>query len=325
MSSHPDADAFMRRYLRKPPDVTTRLVFADWLEETGTPSNVAWAHYIRAKAGAEGHPVETGEGLALEAEAAAHAAEIRANLTVPVALFLGYPKSLLQLLPGSNITVRLAGYEIPPAVIELVPESVARENVVLPLQVQMRTLVVATADPGNTDTTEKLDFILNKNIVPVRALADDIQDVIDQRYGQTEVETVDSIFVEYPDTPVPRWFGPPDENVVDRVVHFVVREAIGMGGQRVQFHPRPDQLSVRYRVQGTWVTRDALPRRLLSLLRDRLARLAGPGVDLTRSSGGGEFRFNYYGTVYTIRVAIDTRDDDPVIDLDIADEIEIAR
>ena len=35
MTSHPDADAFMRAILRDPADVTTRLVFADWLEETG--------------------------------------------------------------------------------------------------------------------------------------------------------------------------------------------------------------------------------------------------------------------------------------------------
>ncbi len=53
MFSHPDADAFMRSYLRKPTDATTRLIFADWLEETGDESNVAWARYIRLKVEAD--------------------------------------------------------------------------------------------------------------------------------------------------------------------------------------------------------------------------------------------------------------------------------
>jgi hypothetical protein len=41
------------------------------------------------------------------------------------------------------------GLEPPRAVLELIPESVARENIVLPLALDGRTLVVATADPSN--------------------------------------------------------------------------------------------------------------------------------------------------------------------------------
>jgi type IV pilus assembly protein PilB len=56
MSSHPDADAFVSAILRNPAEVTTRLVFADWLEETGDPSNVAWAQFIRLNVEADRHP-----------------------------------------------------------------------------------------------------------------------------------------------------------------------------------------------------------------------------------------------------------------------------
>src|SRR5207248_10469941 len=104
MTSHPDADAFMRGYLRTPTDVTTRLVFADWLEETGRPSNVAWAHFIRAKAAADAHPWGGAARRRHEAEAGKFAPHIRADLAIPAALFVGYPKSLLQLLPAPNLT-----------------------------------------------------------------------------------------------------------------------------------------------------------------------------------------------------------------------------
>ena len=80
MTSHPDADAFMRGYLRTPTDVTTRLVFADWLEETGRPSNVAWAHFIRAKAAADAHPWGGAARRRHEAEAGKFAPHIRAYM-----------------------------------------------------------------------------------------------------------------------------------------------------------------------------------------------------------------------------------------------------
>src|SRR5689334_22315311 len=55
----------------------------------------------------------------------------------------------------------LAAVTVPTAVLELVPESVARENVVLPVAVEDGVLVVAVSDPADHDTLQKLRFILN--------------------------------------------------------------------------------------------------------------------------------------------------------------------
>ena len=60
--------------------------------------------------------------------------------------------------------VNLNEVVIPPAVVELVPESVARENAVLPLAEDDGTLKVIMSDPLDFDTREKLRFILNRNI-----------------------------------------------------------------------------------------------------------------------------------------------------------------
>lgn len=53
-------------------------------------------------------------------------------------------------------TVNLSGYEIPPSVIEMVPESVARENVVIPLGLEGDALTVAINDPMKFEVLEKL-------------------------------------------------------------------------------------------------------------------------------------------------------------------------
>src|SRR5262249_26894240 len=79
---------------------------------------------------------------------------------------------------------------IPQAVIELVPESVARENVVLPVALEGETLVVACVDPSDGDMLQKLQFILNKDIRLVVAPRERIVAAINRYYGQTETESV---------------------------------------------------------------------------------------------------------------------------------------
>lgn len=198
MQSHPDADAFMRSYLAQPADATTRLIFADWLDETGEPHNAAWAHFIRLKAEAGRYTLNSYERPELDRQADACVPLIRARLVISAKLFVNDPNALLQLLPSPNITVRLAGFDIEPPIFELMPESLARENLVVPLDLRGRTLLVATADPHNSDTAQKLEFILNKDIILLHAERDDVRQTIDDLYGHTETESVVSVSYESP-------------------------------------------------------------------------------------------------------------------------------
>ncbi len=66
--------------------------------------------------------------------------------------------------------VNLREAVIPPHVVELVPESVARENVIMPVGEEDGELKVAVSDPNDYETFEKLRFILNRSIQPVLPL-----------------------------------------------------------------------------------------------------------------------------------------------------------
>jgi len=90
----------------------------------------------------------------------------------------------------------------PPHVLELVPESVARENVVLPVRLDGETLWVAAADPNNLSVADKLTFILNKKIRLVGYPRVLLLKAINEHYGQTETESVDSYLMEFTDTSI---------------------------------------------------------------------------------------------------------------------------
>src|SRR5205085_4286240 len=98
--------------------------------------------------------------------------------------------------------IDLTEVTIPPAVVELVPESVARENVVLPMAQENGALKIIMSDPTDFDTMQKLQFILNKDIQPVLAAREQIVEAINRHYGQTETESVDSMLQEFTDTAI---------------------------------------------------------------------------------------------------------------------------
>jgi len=145
MSSHPDADAFVQAILRDPAEVTTRLVFADWLEETDDPSNVAWARYIRLMANADQVPQGSANRFQLNRDASDFASEITATIHLDAEQLVGHLDHLQQLLPQPNFTVTLAGYPLIPDVVEMIPESVAQENCVIALAREGARLVLAAA------------------------------------------------------------------------------------------------------------------------------------------------------------------------------------
>jgi hypothetical protein len=90
----------------------------------------------------------------------------------------------------------------PPAVLELIPQSVVRENVVLPLKLEGRVLLVAIADPSNLLLRDKLSFILNKDIRFVEYPRAEILRAIRKHYPETKTESVDSMLTEFTDTAI---------------------------------------------------------------------------------------------------------------------------
>ena len=79
--------------------------------------------------------------------------------------------------------VDLSNIKIPPAILDLVPEAVARENVLIPFGDENGLLQIATSDPFGLDTMQKVHFILARTIQPVFASAEQIVAAIDRHYG----------------------------------------------------------------------------------------------------------------------------------------------
>lgn len=105
-----------------------------------------------------------------------------------------------EVLSAGDAPAKAPALNPPREVLELMPESVARENNVLPIRLEGRVLLVATADAFNVLLRDKLQFLLNKDVRLVEYPRAEVLRAIRECYGQTKTETVDSYLTEFDDT-----------------------------------------------------------------------------------------------------------------------------
>ena len=209
--------------------------------------------------------------------------------------------------------VDLTNLEIPKSVIELVPESVARENLVLPLSLEGNTLKLITADPTNYESLQKLQFILNKDIVSVLAVQEQIQEAINRNYGQTETESVDSMLVEFTDTAIEFTQTEASSNLANadesdapvvKLVNLIISEAVTARASDIHIEPFGDRIRVRYRIDGNLVERDSVPRRLLLAMLSRIKIMGSIDISEKRRPQDGRIKMQIQGKHFDLRVSM---------------------
>jgi type IV pilus assembly protein PilB len=211
--------------------------------------------------------------------------------------------------------VNLNEVVIPPAIVELVPESVARENTVLPLSEDDRTLKVIMSDPLDFETRDKLQFILNRNIEIALAPREMIQEAINRHYGQIDGESADSMLQEFTDTAIDFTETAEEavgaEEAVDessapivKLVQLIISEAVQLRASDIHIEPFEDRVRIRYRIDGVLVERDSPPKRLLGALLSRVKILAKMDIAERRRPQDGRIKITAGQKELDLRVSV---------------------
>src|SRR6516162_7678645 len=215
--------------------------------------------------------------------------------------------------------VELREIEIPPSVIELVPESLARENIVMPLSQESGTIRVIMHDPLDFETIDKLRFVLNHEIEVSLAPKEAIVEAINKYYGSatTETESVDSMLQEFTDTAIDfaedgstggkssttNTLEEGDAPVI-RLVHLVIQEAVQQRASDIHIEPFADRVRIRYRIDGVLMERESAPRRLLGAIVSRIKIMAFIDIAEKRRPQDGRIKILVAGKDIDMRVSI---------------------
>ncbi len=211
--------------------------------------------------------------------------------------------------------VNLATTEVPEEVIGLLPESVARENTIFPLSESAGTLRVATSDPTDMDTQEKLRFILNREIEMAIAPREQIVEAINRHYGLSDGESADSMLQEFTDTAIDFTETALEQEVaageedqsdapVVKLVNLVITEAVQLRASDIHVEPFEDRVRIRYRIDGRLVERDNPPRRLLGAILSRIKILSKLDIAERRRPQDGRIKLTADGKEYDLRVSV---------------------
>ena len=212
--------------------------------------------------------------------------------------------------------VNLKEVVIPPSVVELVPESVARENAVLPLSEDDGALRVIVSDPYDVETLDKLRFILDRKVDITLAPRESILEAINRYYGQTEAESADSMLQEFTDTAIDFTETMDDarsgaEEIIDensapivRLVQLIISEAVQLRASDIHIEPFEDRVRVRYRIDGLLIERDSPPRRLLGAILSRIKILAKMDIAERRRPQDGRIKVTVGEKDLDLRVSV---------------------
>ena len=211
--------------------------------------------------------------------------------------------------------VNLTEITIPENIVELVPESVARENSVLPMDEEDDALVVLMSDPLDIDTIEKLRFILNRKVDIALAPQENIIEAINKYYGQQEGESADSMLQEFTDTAID--FTETEDDIGDlgesvdensapivRLVHLMINEAVQLRASDIHVEPFEDRVRIRYRIDGVLVERDSPPRRLLGAVLSRIKILSKLDIAERRRPQDGRIKVTVGEKELDLRVSV---------------------
>jgi len=187
-----------------------------------------------------------------------------------------------------------------PAVLDLVPEKVIKDEKVLPLKKEGNRLKVILSDPLDLELQDKLRFLLNMELDWALAPRTKIQRFIDTFLGGDLKTSVDEAIQEMDrdadllaketeeykkaiaagDTEAP----------VIKLISLLIDEAVRMRASDIHVEPMADRVRVRYRIDGVCLERDNIPKSMQGPVLARLKIISGIDIAEKRLPQDGRIK-----------------------------------
>lgn len=161
------------------------------------------------------------------------------------------------------ISIRLREGLIDPEAVKLIPQSMAKSLMILPLIKVNDLLTIATSDPGNLQLVDEIENVTGLRVHPVFAFEKSIDRMISRAYedgfvvdtltadlGDSEVELNDESVNSLDIMSVEELA---DGSPVINLVNFLIAQSIRQGVSDIHIEPGRKHSSVRYRIDGQLV------------------------------------------------------------------------
>ena len=214
--------------------------------------------------------------------------------------------------------VSLSEFNVDPAVAALVPASLCRRQLIVPLRIEGKRLTLAMADPLDTGLLQDLRFVTGLEIVPALAAIAAIQGKIDEVYktSTTDIADLESGF----DSPDPyegieivieedesqtleELLQGTDEPPAIRLVNSILLEAVRLDASDIHIQPRAKNVVVRLRIDGVLIDKMQIPHNMHQSIVSRIKVMAELDISERRRPQDGRLAVKTPKRVVDLRIS----------------------
>lgn len=215
--------------------------------------------------------------------------------------------------------IRVSNYNIPEEVLEEVPETLARQYLMLPVSLTGDVLTLAMADPLNIMALDDLSLLTSYEIKPVVAMQHELLETIEKHYGSgkkgeelyeqlvgdgNDADSLETIKEEEEVRDISQLKNDAEDAPVIRLVNLILVNALNAGASDIHVEPFEKVVRVRYRIDGKLEETKNPPRNLLPAIISRIKIMAQLDIAEHRLPQDGRFRIMFKGREIDFRTAI---------------------
>ena len=209
--------------------------------------------------------------------------------------------------------INLAETNIPPQVLELVPQPMAEIYKIMPVSLRDEVLTVAMADPQNVSALDDLRNFLGHEVRGAVSSIADVEEAIARYYADRE-ESIEDVIDELADDEDnmdgPRGYDLSAESElseatpIKKLLNMVILLAIRDQASDIHFEPFEDEFKIRVKADGVLYEMVPPPRHLANAIVTRIKVMSDLDIAERRLPQDGRIELNVGGNPVDLRVSV---------------------
>lgn len=195
--------------------------------------------------------------------------------------------------------IDLKMHRVNPEALRLIPEQLAREYNVLPLDIIGGSLAIVMADALDVQSIDDIAAVTKMRIEPMMANPDEVRSAINRNYKVGDTIKAEEEAKAETEKLIPTEAEAP-------VVHklgLLIQHALKSRASDIHIVPQKESLKIRYRIDGVLQDTASLPLSIHRALMSRLKIMATMNITEQRRPQDGQFSITVDGQDVDIRVA----------------------
>ncbi len=212
-------------------------------------------------------------------------------------------------------SINLTKYRIDPNLKAVITERIARQYRIIPISQLGDTITIALSNPWDIFTIDDLKNLTGKDVDVIMSTDSDIMKAIDQYYGIRGPSSVSEIskdiaveeFEIVSDHEQESFEVNIDESEqapIIRMVDLVIKEALKQRASDIHLEPAPENMRVRYRIDGVLQDILSIPKENQNAITVRIKIMSRLDITASRLPQDGRFKLRFDSQEVDFRVSL---------------------